>query len=86
MIRGAGIPWDLRKSQPYDVYDRVEFDVPVGTASDCYDRMMVRVEEVRQSARIMKQCLRDMPEGPIASDDRKVSPPKRGEMKSSMES
>ena len=86
MIRAAGIPWDLRKSQPYDVYDRMDFEVPVGTRSDCYDRFMVRVEEVRQSARIMKQCLAEMPEGPIASDDRKVVPPKRGEMKSSMES
>ena len=58
MIRAAGIPWDLRKSQPYDVYARMDFDVPVGTRGDCYDRFMVRVEEVRQSARIMKQCLR----------------------------
>lgn len=85
MIRGSGIPWDLRKSQPYDVYDRMEFDVPVGTRGDCYDRFMVRVEEVRQSARIMRQCLNEMPEGPIASLDRKVVPPKRGEMKQSME-
>ena len=85
MIRGAGIPWDIRKSQPYDAYDRVEFDVPVGTKGDCYDRFMVRVEEVRQSMRIMKQCLRDMPEGPVLTDDRKVAPPKRGEMKQSME-
>ncbi len=85
MIRAAGIPWDLRKSQPYDVYDRMDFEIPVGTNSDCYDRFMVRVEEVRQSARIMKQCLAEMPEGPIASLDRKVSPPKRAEMKSSME-
>ncbi len=85
MIRGSGIPWDLRKSQPYDVYDRMDFDVPVGTNGDCYDRFMVRVEEVRQSARIMKQCLAEMPEGPIASLDRKVVPPKRGEMKQSME-
>jgi len=85
MIRGAGIPWDLRKSQPYDVYDRMQFDVPVGTRGDCYDRFMVRVEEVRQSVRIMKQCLAEMPEGPIASTDRKVVPPKRGEMKRSME-
>jgi NADH-quinone oxidoreductase subunit D len=85
MIRGSGIPWDLRRSQPYDVYDRMEFDIPVGTKGDCYDRFMVRVEEVRQSVRIMKQCLRDMPEGPIASDDRKVVPPKRAEMKQSME-
>ena len=85
MIRGSGIPWDLRKSQPYDVYDRMQFDVPVGTRGDCYDRFMVRVEEVRQSARIMRQCLREMPEGPIASLDRKVVPPKRAEMKRSME-
>jgi len=85
MIRGSGIAWDLRKSQPYDVYAKMDFEVPVGTRGDCYDRFMVRVEEVRQSARIMKQCLRDMPEGPIASLDRKVVPPKRGEMKQSME-
>ena len=85
MIRAAGIPWDLRKSQPYDAYARMDFEIPVGTRSDCYDRFMVRVEEVRQSARIMKQCLAEMPEGPIASEDRKVVPPKRGEMKQSME-
>ncbi|MCM8730183.1 NADH-quinone oxidoreductase subunit D [Hephaestia sp. GCM10023244] len=85
MIRAAGIPWDLRKSQPYDVYDRMEFDVPVGTRGDCYDRFMVRVEEVRQSARIIKQCLREMPEGPVMTLDRKVGPPKRAEMKRSME-
>ncbi|MGC5797689.1 NADH-quinone oxidoreductase subunit D [Sphingomonas sp. NFX23] len=85
MIRGSGIAWDLRKSQPYDVYAKMDFEVPVGTRGDCYDRFMVRVEEVRQSARIMKQCLRDMPEGPIASLDRKVVPPKRAEMKQSME-
>jgi NADH-quinone oxidoreductase subunit D len=85
MIRASGIPWDIRKSQPYDVYDRMDFEIPVGTKGDCYDRMMVRVEEVRQSARIMKQCLNEMPEGPIASLDRKVVPPKRAEMKQSME-
>ena len=85
MIRAAGIPWDLRKSQPYDVYDRMTFDVPVGTKGDCYDRFMVRVEEVRQSARIARQCLSEMPEGPIGSLDRKVFPPTRGEMKTSME-
>lgn len=85
MIRGSGIAWDLRKSQPYDVYDRMEFDVPVGTRGDCYDRFMVRVEEVRQSVRIMRQCLNEMPDGPVASSDRKVVPPKRGEMKQSME-
>jgi NADH-quinone oxidoreductase subunit D len=85
MIRGSGIAWDLRKSQPYDVYDRMDFDVPVGTKGDCYDRFMVRVAEVYQSARIIKQCIADMPEGPIASLDRKVVPPKRAEMKMSME-
>lgn len=86
MIRGRGIAWDLRKSQPYDAYAAMEFDIPVGTRGDCYDRFMVRVEEVYQSAKIIKQCLRDMPTGPIASLDRKVVPPKRGEMKQSMES
>ncbi len=85
MIRASGIPWDIRKAQPYDAYDRVQFDVPVGTKGDCYDRMMVRVEEVRQSVRIMKQILEQIPEGPISSFDRKVVPPKRGEMKQSME-
>ncbi len=85
MIRAAGIPWDIRKAQPYDVYDRMEFDIPVGTKGDCYDRFMVRVKEVYESARIMKQCLAEMPEGPIMTLDRKVGPPKRGEMKHSME-
>ena len=85
MIRAAGIPWDLRKSQPYEVYAKMDFDIPVGTRGDCYDRFMVRVEEVRQSARIMKQCLLEMPGGPVCSDDRKIVPPKRAEMKQSME-
>lgn len=86
MIRGSGIAWDLRKSQPYDVYAKMDFEIPVGTRGDCYDRFMVRVEEVRQSARIMKQCLAEMPSGPVCSQDRKVTPPKRAEMKQSMES
>ena len=86
MIRGSGIAWDLRKSQPYDAYARMEFDIPVGTRGDCYDRFMVRVQEVYQSARIILQCINAMPSGPIASLDRKVVPPKRGEMKQSMES
>jgi NADH-quinone oxidoreductase subunit D len=85
MIRAAGIPWDIRKSQPYEVYDKMDFDIPVGTKSDCYDRMMVRCEEVRQSARIMKQCLNEMPGGEVLTDDRKVAPPRRAEMKTSME-
>jgi len=84
MIRAAGIPWDIRRSQPYEVYDRMEFDVPVGTNSDCYDRFMVRCEEVRQSARIMRQCLKQMPKGPIGTSN-KVFPPRRAEMKTSME-
>src|ERR1051326_222076 len=85
MIRAAGIPWDLRRSQPYEVYDRMEFDIPVGTNNDCYDRFMVRVEEVRQSARIMRHCLEQMPKGPVGTPDRKVFPPSRSEMKTSME-
>ncbi|HET6536894.1 MAG TPA: NADH-quinone oxidoreductase subunit D [Sphingopyxis sp.] len=86
MIRASGLAWDLRKSQPYDVYAKMDFDIPVGTKGDCYDRFMVRVQEVYQSARIIKQCLNEMPSGPVASNDRKVVPPKRGEMKQSMES
>jgi NADH-quinone oxidoreductase subunit D len=85
MIRAAGVPWDIRRSQPYEVYDRMEFDIPVGTNSDCYDRFMVRVEEVRQSAKIMRQCLAQMPQGPVGSPDQKVFPPSRAEMKTSME-
>lgn len=85
MLRASGVPWDLRRSQPYDVYERMNFDVPIGTRGDCYDRMMVRVEEVRQSARIVRQCLDDMPGGAIASSDTKIVPPRRAEMKQSME-
>ena len=85
MLRASGVAWDLRKSQPYDVYDRMEFDVPVGKAGDCYDRFIVRLEEIKQSLRIIRQCLNEMPAGPVASLDRKVVPPKRGEMKRSME-
>ncbi|MBA3525598.1 MAG: NADH-quinone oxidoreductase subunit D [Sphingomonas sp.] len=84
MIRAAGLPWDIRRSQPYEVYDQMEFDIPVGTNGDCYDRFMVRVEEVRQSMRIMRQCLKQMPAGPIGANS-KVFPPKRAEMKTSME-
>jgi NADH-quinone oxidoreductase subunit D len=84
-IRASGIPWDLRKSQPYDVYDRLDFDVPVGNRGDCFDRFMVRMEEMRESLKIIRQCLDAMRPGPVASLDRKVVPPKRGEMKRSME-
>ena len=85
MLRGSGVPWDLRKSQPYDVYGRMDFDVPVGRTGDCFDRYLVRVEEMRQSLRIMKQCLEEMPGGPVRTQDNKIAPPSRGEMKQSME-
>ena len=84
-LRASGVGWDLRRSQPYEVYDRMEFDVVVGHHGDCYDRFMVRMEEMRQSIRIIKQCVRQMPAGRHASIDRKVVPPGRGEMKRSME-
>uniref|UniRef100_A0A2K6LU80 NADH dehydrogenase [ubiquinone] iron-sulfur protein 2, mitochondrial n=1 Tax=Rhinopithecus bieti TaxID=61621 RepID=A0A2K6LU80_RHIBE len=86
MLRGSGIQWDLRKTQPYNVYNQVDFDVPVGSRGDCYDRCLCQVEEMRQSLRIIAQCLNKMPPGEIKVDDAKVSPPKRAEMKTSMES
>ena len=85
MLRGSGIAWDLRKAQPYDVYDEIDFDIPIGKNGDCYDRYLVRVEEMRQSLSIMKQCIEMMPDGPVLSEDGKVSPPRRGDMKQSME-
>ncbi|WP_375667256.1 NADH-quinone oxidoreductase subunit D [Bartonella sp. CL435QHHD] len=89
MIRGAGVPWDLRKSQPYECYDEMEFDIPVGKNSDCYDRYLIRMEEMRQSAKIMRQCVERLlsteKSGPVSSLDRKIVPPTRSEMKSSME-
>ncbi|QNM83932.1 NADH-quinone oxidoreductase subunit D [Sphingomonas sabuli] len=85
MIRASGVPWDIRRSQPYEVYDRMDFDIPVGTQGDCYDRFMVRVEEVRQSVRIIRQCLKDIPPGPVGTENQKVFPPRRAEMKTSME-
>ena len=88
MLRGSGVEWDLRKKQPYDVYDRMDFDIPVGVNGDCYDRYLVRVEEMRQANRIVKQCvdwLRDNP-GPVIASDHKFSPPTRVEMKDDMES
>ena len=87
MLRGSGIEWDLRKKQPYEVYDRMRFDIPVGTTGDCYDRYLVRIEELRQSNRIIKQCvhwLRNNP-GPVMLDDAKLTPPRREEMKADME-
>ncbi|MYE59769.1 MAG: NADH-quinone oxidoreductase subunit D [Alphaproteobacteria bacterium] len=85
MLRASGVPWDLRKAQPYDVYDRIDFDIPIGKNGDCYDRYLVRVEEMRQSLRIIDQCVRDMPGGEVVTESNKVAPPKRGEMKQSME-
>jgi NADH:ubiquinone oxidoreductase 49 kD subunit 7 len=85
MIRAAGLPWDLRKSQPYDVYEEVDFDIPVANTNDCYGRYLVRMAEMRESVRIIKQCLEKLPDGPVKVDDRKVAPPPRGEMKKSME-
>ena len=88
MLRGSGVVWDLRKMQPYEVYDRMDFDIPVGVNGDCYDRYLVRVEEMRQSNRIIKQCvdwLRENP-GPVVLDDHKIIPPARIEMKDDMES
>jgi len=87
MLRGSGVAWDLRKKQPYEVYDRLDFDIPVGSNGDCYDRYLVRIEEMRQSNRIIRQCidwLRANP-GPVMVDDHKVAPPPREEMKRDME-
>ena len=87
MLRGSGIEWDLRKKQPYEVYDRLDFDIPVGVNGDCYDRYLVRMEELRQSNRIVRQCvewLRNNP-GPVITSDHKVAPPSREAMKSNME-
>jgi len=89
MVRGSGAAWDLRKSQPYECYSELDFDIPVGKNGDCYDRYLIRMEEMRQSVKIMKQCiaLLNAPEGkgPVSSTDGKIVPPKRGEMKRSME-
>ena len=88
MLRGSGVEWDLRKKQPYEVYGDLDFDIPVGVNGDCYDRYLVRVEELRQSNRIVRQCidwLRRNP-GPVILDDRKFAPPSREEMKDDMES
>lgn len=85
MLRASGVAWDLRKSQPYDVYDKMDFDVPVGKTGDCYARYLLRLEEMRQANRIIRQCLKEMPQGPVMVDDHKVTPPKRADMKMSME-
>ena len=85
MLRGSGVAWDLRKAQPYECYEELDFDIPVGKNGDCFDRYLVRIEEMRQSVRIMQQCCERMPEGPVVVQDNKVAPPHRAEMKRSME-
>jgi len=85
MLRGSGVAWDLRRAQPYDAYDAMDFDIPVGVHGDCYDRYLVRMAEMRESLKIIKQSIETLPDGPIKADNAKVSPPKRGEMKRSME-
>ena len=88
MIRGSGIAWDLRKKQPYEVYDRMDFDIPIGTNGDCYDRYLVRMQEMRESNRIIRQCIEWLREndGPVIIDNQKIAPPKREGMKADMES
>jgi NADH-quinone oxidoreductase subunit D len=89
MVRGSGAAWDLRKAQPYECYSELEFDIPIGKNGDCFDRYLIRMEEMRQSTRIMKQCLEKLRspagQGPVTVDDHKIVPPKRAEMKQSME-
>lgn len=84
-LRACGVAWDLRRSQPYEVYSELDFDIPVGKHGDCYDRYLVRMAEMRESLKIIHQCLALMPQGPVLAEDRKIVPPPRGEMKRSME-
>ena len=86
MLRGSGTYWDLRKSQPYEIYDKINFTIPVTHKGDCYDRYMIRLMEMRQSLIIIEQCLNNIPEGPVRSENNKVTPPSRIDMKQSMES
>lgn len=85
MLRGSGIRWDLRKSQPYEIYDKLNFDVPVGSIGDCYDRYLIRMFEMKQSIKIIEQCLNNIPFGMIKNNDNKITPPSRTELKNSME-
>tara|TARA_Y100000590_G_scaffold255814_1_gene287304 strand:+ start:834 stop:2009 length:1176 start_codon:yes stop_codon:yes gene_type:complete len=85
MLRGSGISWDLRKSQPYECYDQFEFKIPIGKNGDCYDRYLCRIEEMRESVKIIKQCISSIPTGPIKSTDGKITPPSKQEIKNSME-
>ena len=85
MLRGSGIPWDLRKSQPYECYKDLDFKIPIGKNGDCYDRYLCRMEEMRESIKIIKDCIKKMPTGPVKSIDGKITPPKRKDLKNSME-
>ena len=85
MVRGSGMAWDLRRSQPYECYDELDFKIPVGKNGDCYDRYLCRIEEMRESVKIMRQCIELMQPGPVSSEDGKIVPPKRAEMKQTME-
>jgi NADH dehydrogenase I D subunit len=85
LLRSTGVAWDLRKTQPYDVYSKLNFEIPVGTKGDCYDRYCIRIQEIRESLKIVLQCINEIPAGLIKSDDRKVSTPSRVDMKNSME-
>jgi NADH-quinone oxidoreductase subunit D len=85
MVRGSGIPWDLRRTQPYEVYSELDFKIPLGKNGDCYDRYLCRVDEMYESVKIMQQCLEKMPNGPVMTEDNKVVPPRRAVMKQSME-
>ena len=85
MLRGSGVAWDLRKSQPYECYKDFNFKIPIGKNGDCYDRYLCRMEEMRESIKIMKECIKNMPSGPVKSIDGKISPPKRENLKNSME-
>ncbi len=85
MIRGSGVAWDLRRSQPYDCYNQIDFKVPIGKNGDCYDRYLCRIEEMRESVKIITQCLNKLPKGPVKADDNKISPPPKKELKESME-
>ena len=85
MLRGSGIAWDLRKSQPYDCYNQFDFKIPVGKNGDCYDRYLCRIEEMKESLKIIDQCIKNMPKGPIKSQDNKITPPPKSELKESME-
>jgi NADH-quinone oxidoreductase subunit D len=86
MIRGSGIAWDLRKSQPYEIYDEMDFDIPIGKNGDSYDRYLIRVQEMRESIKIIQQCLDKIPNGDVMTNDKRIAPPKRADMKASMES